>query len=170
MRTPEEIKHNAILAAAMKAIRKDRRMRPAEVARAIGMPLRSYEHLEGGRGKITYERIVRFAEATNSDPVAILATIPLQSPAFAVNCADNKLMTILMIAICELHDELGEDITYLEPRTIIGAFTRITKELVEHVRKRDMFAETWLEERASKVAGASPLPSLALRRRAAEEG
>lgn len=170
MRTPGEIKHNAILAAAMKAIRKDRRMRPAEVARAIGMPLRSYEHLEGGRGKITYERIAQFAEATNSDAVAILATIPLQSPDFAVNCADNKLMTILMIAMCELHDELGEDITYLEPRVIIGAFTRITKELIEHVRKRDVFAETWLEEKVTKVAGATPLPPLAWRRRALDKG
>jgi transcriptional regulator with XRE-family HTH domain len=157
MRTPDEIRHNAIIAAAMKAIRKDRRMRPAEVARALGMPLRSYEHFESGRGKITYDRIVKFAAVTNSDPVAIIAAIPLQSPAFAMNCADNKLMTIVMIAMCELHEELGEDLIYLEPRTLIGALTRVTKELVEHVRKRDVFAETWLEQKAVKVAGAAPL-------------
>lgn len=133
-------------------------MRPAEVARALGMPLRSYEHFESGRGKITYDRIVKFAEATNSDPVAIIAAIPLQSPDFALNCANNKMMTIVMIAMCELHEELGEDLTYLEPRTLIGALTRVTKELVEHVRKRDVFAETWLEEKAVKVAGAASPP------------
>lgn len=66
-------------------------------------------------------------------------------------------MTIVMIAMCELHEELGEDLIYLEPRTLIGALTRVTKELVEHVRKRDVFAETWLEQKAVKVAGAAPL-------------
>jgi transcriptional regulator with XRE-family HTH domain len=166
MKSPEEIRDNALIAAAMKAIRKARRMRPSEVARALGMPLRSYEHFEAGRGKLSYERIARFAEATNSDPLAILASIPFQSPDFAVHCADNKLMTIMMIALYELHEELGEDLTYLEPRTIIGAFTRVGKELSEHVRKRDLFAETWLEERAPKVAGSSLAPQLRWRRAA----
>jgi hypothetical protein len=77
-------------------------------------------------------------------------------------------MTILMIAMCELNEELGEDIVYLEPRTIIGAFTRVRNELVEHVRKRDIFAETWLQENASKVKGATPVTPLVWRRRTAE--
>lgn len=164
MRTDEERRQAALISAALKAIRKDRRMRPSEVARALGMPLRSYEHFEAGRGRITFERLAKFAEATNSDPLAIIASIPLESPAFAVNCADNKLMTILMIAMAELNEELGEDIVYLEARTLISAFTRLGKDLAEHVRKRDVFAETWLEENASKVKGASPVSQLAWRR------
>lgn len=167
MRTPEERSHSAIISAALKAIRKDRRMRPSEVARALGMPLRSYEHFEAGRGRLTYERIAKFAEVTNSDPLAIIASVPLQSPDFALNCADNELMTIMMIAMAELNEELGEDIVYLEARTLISAFTRLGKDLVEHVRKRDIFAETWLEENASKVKGASPVSQLAWRRRTA---
>jgi transcriptional regulator with XRE-family HTH domain len=167
MKTPEDLSHAAIISAALRAIRKDRRMRPSEVARALGMPLRSYEHFEAGRGRITYERITKFAEVTNSDPLAIIATVPLQSPDFALNCADNKLMTILMIAMAELHEELGEDIVYLEPRTLISAFTRVRNDLVDHVRKRDLFAETWLQENASKVKGASPVSQLAWRKRTA---
>ena len=167
MKTPEELGHAAILSAAMKAIRKDRRMRPSEVARALGMPLRTYEHFEAGRGRLTFEKITKFAEVTNSDPLAIIASIPLQSPEFALNCADNKLMTILMIAMAELNEELGPDIVYLEPRTLIGAFTKVSKDLAEHVRKRDLFAETWLEQNASKVTGASPVTSLSWRRRSA---
>jgi len=167
MKSPEDLGHAAIISAALKAIRKDRRMRPSEVARALGMPLRSYEHFEAGRGRLTYERIARFAEVTNSDPLAILAAVPLQSPEFALNCADNKLMTILMIAMAELNEELGEDIVYLEPRTLIGAFTKVRTDLVEHVRKRDLFAETWLQENASKVKGASPVGTLAWRRKKA---
>ena len=167
MKSTDELNHAALLSAAMKAIRKDRRMRPSEVAKALGMPLRSYEHFENGRGRLTYERIARFAEATNSDPLAIIASVPLQSAEFALNCADNKLMTILMIAMAELNEELGEDIVYLEPRTLIGAFTRVGNDLVDHVRKRDLFAETWLEENARKVRGASPVSPRAWRRRTA---
>lgn len=155
------------MSAALKAIRTDRRMRPSEVARHMGMPLRSYEHFEAGRGRICFDRLIRFAEATNSDPLALLAVLPLQSPEFALRCADNKLMTILMIAISELNEELADDIVYLESSTLIGAFTRVGKELVEHVRKRDTFAEAWLQENARKVRVPTPLSQVDWRRRAA---
>jgi hypothetical protein len=39
--------------------------------------------------------------------------------------------------------------------------------LAEHVQKRDLFAETWLQENASKVKGASPVTPVSWRRRAA---
>jgi len=143
-----------LLSAAMRAIRLQRRMRTSEIARAMAMPLRTYEHLEAGRGKITYDKIVRFAEVTNSDPVAILLSLPLKSHEFAVRCADNKLMTILTIAIGDLNAELGDDIEFLEPGTLIGAFTRVVKDLQEHVAKRDLFAENWLKEHSPKVDGA----------------
>jgi hypothetical protein len=34
---------------------------------------------------------------------------------------------------------------------LIGAFTRVVKDLRDHIAKRDLFAETWLKERSSKV-------------------
>ena len=145
-------------------------MRPSELARALEMPLRSYEHFEAGRGRVTLEKITKFAEATNSDPLAIAASVPLKSPEFALFSADNKLMTILMIAVAELLEELGEDIVYLEPRTLISAFTRVRKELVEHVQRRDLFAETWLEENSPKVRGASSVSPVTWRRRTADNG
>jgi transcriptional regulator with XRE-family HTH domain len=143
-----------LLGAALRSIRLARRMRTSELARELGMPLRTYEHLEAGRGRITYDKIVRFAEVTNSDPVAILLTLPLKSHEFAVRCADNKLATILTIALGELNDELGDDIEFLEAGTLIGAFTRVAKDLKNHVANRDLFAETWLKENSSKVDGA----------------
>ena len=167
MKSNGDRKHAALISAALKTIRLDRRMRPSEVARALGMPLRSYEHFESGRGRITFERIARFAEVTNSDPLAIMAVVAVKDPAFALNCADNKLMTIVMISLLELHEELGEDIGYVAPGTLIGAYTRVCNELVEHVRKRDTFAEAWLKEKADKVRGASPVTELEWRRAAA---
>lgn len=141
----------ALLATALRAIRKSRRMRTSEIAQAMDMPVRSYEHFEAGQGRITYDRLVRFAEATNSDPVALLAVAPMKSPEFAERCADNKLMQIIMIALSELNEDLGEDIVYLESGVIIGGMTRLCRDLAEHVRKRDTFAETWLEQKAPRL-------------------
>jgi len=143
-------------------------MRSSEVARALDMPLRSYEHFESGRGRFTFDRLVRFAEVTNSDPFAIIAVLALKSPEFALRCADNKLMTILMIAMSELNEELGDDIAFLEPGILIGAFTRVVKDLTEHIAKRDLFAETWLKERSTKIQGARPLGEPRGRRRTRE--
>lgn len=151
---PEEQNQNAILSQAIRAIRKHRRLRPTEVASAMGMPIRTYEHFESGTGRITYARLVAFARATDSDPVAILATVPLRSPKFALRCADNKLMTILFAAVRELDDLLQNDIELLEPRTIIGAMDRMNKGFDDHIRGRDLFAERWMEEKAVKVDGA----------------
>lgn len=139
------------IADTFRAIRKMRRMRVVEVARAMNMPPRSYENLEAGTGRITYERIVAFAEATNSDPIAILTSVALGSPELALRAADNKLMTIMMIAMKELNEDLGEDITYLTAQTLVGGFTRLSRDLAQHVRKRETFAEDWLKAGATQL-------------------
>lgn len=149
-KTREEGQDAQLLSQAMRAIRKARRLRPTEMARLLDMPVRSYEHFEAGRGKISWDRIVRFGHATDSDPVALLAVLAVGKPEFALHCADNKLMTILMLAMGELEDELGADIALLSSANMVGAFTRIVKELVESVRKRDTFAEQWLEEHGAR--------------------
>ena len=47
------------LSSALRLIRTHRRMKSAEVAEAMGMALRSYEHFEAGGGRINLERIHR---------------------------------------------------------------------------------------------------------------
>jgi len=144
------------VAAAMRKIRTNRRLRASDVARAMDISPRTYDRLEAGLGPMDYERMVRFARATSSDPVALLVA-PLTGPEFPARCADNKLMMIAMLAIGELAEELGEDLPYLETRTLINAFSRLTKDLAEHFAKRDMFAETWVGERAGRIEGLSSL-------------
>ncbi|MDB5584259.1 MAG: hypothetical protein JWR80_9435 [Bradyrhizobium sp.] len=51
-----------------------------------------------------------------------------------------------MFAMGELEEELGPDIAYPSSATMVGAFTRVVRELVESVRKRDTFAEHWLDQ------------------------
>ncbi|WP_281397034.1 helix-turn-helix domain-containing protein [Sphingobium boeckii] len=159
-KSPEEDLHSRLTGEAIRAVRQLRRMRPAEVAAAMGLPVRTYEHLEAGKGRISYHRLLLFAEATSSDAFAISAAVAMKDPQFAVRCADNKLAKIMMIAMSELNDELGPDIVYVESGLIIGAMTRISKELVERVRRRDTFAETWLEQGTARIhaVGRKPIP------------
>lgn len=158
----------ALLAEAMRNIRKSRRMRPSEVAKAMGLPVRTYEHLEAGEGRMSYERIVKFAKVTNSDPDALLAVIQIDSPEFAQRCADNKLMRIMMFHIRELNEELGDDIAYLESGVVLGAMSRLSKELVEHVRKRDTYAENWFQEKEAQSRRTATSPARLPKGRLAE--
>lgn len=139
------------LSSALRLIRSHRRMRAIDVAEAMGMALRSYEHFEAGGGRINLERIHRFAEVTDSDPYAILAAITFGSPYFALRVADNKLMTILMVALQEFDEELGDVITELDGRTLINTFTKAMKELALQSVRREAAANAWLKDRASKL-------------------
>ncbi|WP_157219187.1 helix-turn-helix domain-containing protein [Flavisphingomonas formosensis] len=158
MKTESELGDAVLLGEAIRAIRKYRRMRTSEVAKALDMPTRTYEHLEAGQGRISYDRLARFAEVTNSDSVALIIAMMLGEPSFAIHCADNKLAEVMMHALGELNEDLGADIGFLETRTIIAAFRKACHELSEHVRKRDTFAENWLRDRTEKARAAPATP------------
>lgn len=143
---------NVTLSAALRLIRAHRRQKSGEVAKAMNMASRSYEHFEAGGGKINFERIHQFAEATDSDAHAIVAALALSSPRFALRCADNKLMTIVMVAIQEFDQEVGDAIADLDGLTIINAFTATLKDLAVQSKNRDSSAEEWLEGKLVSLA------------------
>ena len=143
------------LSAALRLIRSHRRMKTADIARSMHMALRSYEHFEAGGGRINLERIHRFAEVTDSDPYAILAALALGSPEFALRAADNKLMTILMVALQEFDAEIGDAVVELDARTIINTFTRALKDLAIQSVRRDSAANAWLQQRIGKLVAPS---------------
>lgn len=135
------------LALVLRALRRRRGLRPRDVAEALQMPQRSYEHFESASGRLNPQRIHEFAEITNSDGFAILASLTLNSPEFALRCADNKLMTILMMALQDFDAKVGDDIGRLDARTLIGAFTRVFDELAVEARRGDGFVAAWREQR-----------------------
>lgn len=139
------------LSASLRLIRNHRRLKTADIAQSMGMALRSYEHFEAGGGRVNLERIHRFAEVTDSDPYAILAALALGSPDFALRTTDNKLMTILMVALQEFDEEVGDVLAELDARTIINTFTRALKELALQSVRRDTAANAWLQQRLGKL-------------------
>lgn len=148
-----------VVAAALRAIRKKRGMTVVEVAAAMGLARRTFEEFEAGRGPITHERIFAFADATDSDPFAILLCPMFKHPTFAVDCADTKLVMILMMQLEEFVDREGSDITYLEPLSLIGGSERLFKDLSSRLAEQDGFLEKWFEQRTGSIGIA------ALRRR-----
>ncbi|GAD60281.1 transcriptional regulator, Cro/CI family [Brevundimonas abyssalis TAR-001] len=111
----------------------------------MNMPPRSYEHFESGAGRVNLEHLHRFAKATDSDAHALIACLALGSPEFALRCADNKLMTILMVALKELDRDYGDTIAALDVRTLVNAFTHVLEQIGDLAQRREQDARGWLE-------------------------
>lgn len=139
------------LSSAMRAIRRRRGLTAAEVAQAMGMPLRTFEEFEAGRGPLTHDRIFAFADATDSDPFALLLCGLLKAPDLALDSADTKLVMIMMMHLEEFVEHHGGDIGYLEPPNIIGAFERVFKDLSARLEDREQFMQKWLEQRTGSI-------------------
>jgi hypothetical protein len=142
------------LAQALKAVRRRRGLRPADVARLMGMPLRSYEHFEAGRGRLNRERVHQFASVLDADPYAILTAVEIGSPEFAVRCADNKLATIVTMALQDFDLAAGDAIAQLDAQTLTSGFERVLGSLAELAAERAGLAGAWLSERSGEAASA----------------
>jgi transcriptional regulator with XRE-family HTH domain len=134
--TKDAVRRRAALARTVKALRRRRGLTAADVAVALGMPLRSYEHFEAGRTRINVDRIHQVCEMLDADANAVLAAIELDAPNFAVHCADNKLMSLLLIALQEFEKTCGSAMVQLDPSTLMEVFSRTFQDLAEQARKR----------------------------------
>lgn len=111
----------AVVAAALEEIRRHRGLRRRDVARAMGMSLRTYENFESGRGPMTYGRLAGFAAATNCDLAALLLCQHLGAQ-IAIRSADNKAVSIALGALEDIVLVLGEDLQRLTAGSLTGAF------------------------------------------------
>lgn len=135
------------LAQALRAIRRSRGLSVAQVAQAMGLPRRSYEHFEAGGGRLNVARVIAFAEATLSDPYAILAAVFLDAPDIARRSCDNKLATILLLALQDFNTAAGEDMARLAPHVLISAFEEMFARLTAEAQGREADAEAWIKAR-----------------------
>lgn len=155
------------LAAAFRKIRRERGLRTAEVAQRMGMALRSYENFEAGRSRLDIARICEFAEATDSDPFAILFSVPFRSSEFAVACADTKLVYIMMMLLETFFEEHGRDIALLEPPNLIGGFERLFKDLGAKLRENETTLSRFFEGRQGNSISLGNLSVRGLRKKRA---
>ena len=137
-----------LLTQVLKAIRRRRGLSAADVARAMGIPLRTYEYFEAGQGRVEPGRIRQFADAVDADAVAIGWALEFRSVEFAVRCLDNKLATILLMTLQDFDQAAGDEILRLDARTLIGEFTRTFHDLAAQARDQDAFVERWMSDKS----------------------
>lgn len=150
---------NQHLSDALRAIRRRRGLSPTLVAQRMDKAKRTYEHFEAGGGKLNVETVYSFAAATDSDPLAILAAVFMGSPQFAVRSADNKLVTLMLIALQEFDEELGADIAELDAHAAFAAFSQAFETLKTEARARKAWRETFLRERGARLGRDGQAPS-----------
>ncbi len=132
----------------LRMLRRRRGRSVGDVAAAVGMPLRSYQHFEAGQGKLEVERIYRFAQAVDVDFFAMVTALEIGSPAFALRCADNKFMTLLVLALADFNDRVGDDIARLDPHTLMTSFNAFFDELGRLAKERNLQLEAWMTDKA----------------------
>lgn len=132
-RFPEPL---ANLGAAMRLVRQHRGLGSADVAARLEVSLRTYQALERGEGLLRIDLLVRFAEITDCDLQALLATLGLMAPEFALRSADNKAMSVIMNAVRQLDADLGPSLAKAETAVLIAHFGRACADLAAEVRRR----------------------------------
>lgn len=140
----------SVLAQALRGVRRLRGLSTAEVARAMNLPRRSYEHFEAGTGRLNIDRVLAFAEVTQSDGYAILAAVLLGAPDLARRCADNKLAAILLMALQDFQAQAGDEVARLSPQALISAFEDMFAGLAAEAGGCEADAQAWLAARRPK--------------------
>jgi transcriptional regulator with XRE-family HTH domain len=134
----------AILSLILKAIRRRRGLRSAEVARLMGMALRSYQRFESGAMGLDLDKIHRFADVVDTDGWAIVFAVEMGSVEFALYCADNKACSALLVAMRRFNAKSGRDIARLDPRSLFLVFSKTFNDISERAREYDAYLEQWM--------------------------
>ncbi len=147
----------ALRSAAIKAVRRHRGMSTQEVATAMNMPLRTYEHFEAGQGRLNLDYVHRFGRVTDSDPYGLFMAVAIGSPEFAMRVADNKMMTIFAILLQAGDRRFGDRIRKVDARTLIAVFNEMFDRLDE-AGAAVAEAEAFLQDGLGDLASRRPRP------------
>ena len=154
----ELLNDGRLRSAALKSVRRARGLSTHEVAAALHMPLRTYEHFEAGHGRLNLDYLHRFAEVTASDFYGLLHAIAIGSPEFAVRTADNKFMTTFTIFLQAYDRKMGDRIRDLDARALIAAFGEMFEALTEVGDQRADEAAAFLDEGREDLRSRRPKP------------
>lgn len=146
-----------LLSAALKLVRKARGMSSRQTADAMHMSIRTYQRFEAGETRLNLDHIHRFAKATASDPHAIVMSVMIGSPRFALNTADNMLSTILIVGVQKLELAVGDGIAELDTRGLVSAMTALIDALKEQLLSIEP-AREWLDAGRVDLAARRPAP------------
>ena len=96
----------------------------------------SYERFEAGEGRFDFARVRRFAEIVGVEPFAILFSVLIGSPRFAVRAGYNMLSPLMLLALEEFDADAGDGIASLDGATILRVFGEAFATLREEISRR----------------------------------
>lgn len=146
------------LCTTLRLIRRERGMSSSAVAAQMEMPLRTYQTFEAGKSGVDLGRVLRFAYATDSDAVSILAAVVFDMPDLALRCLGNKAAAIIWACFRALNEKVGDRLMTVESASVIAAVKKGMDELERSVRRRDEDTERWLEQNIAKMFTNDPDP------------
>lgn len=153
----EQMRDGQLLSGALKLVRRARGMSTRQTAAAMHMSLRTYQRFEAGSTKLNLDHIHRFAQATASDPYGILTAVAIGSSRYALNTADNRLSTILVVAIQNLEQSVGDRITELDTRSLVNAVAALFDGFAEQILRGDP-SDQWLTRGQDELIARRPRP------------
>ncbi len=150
------LRDGALLSEALRRVRRHRSLTAAEVAARMHIAKRTYERFEAGRTRLNLDHVVRFARATDCDPNAILMSVVIGSPDFAWRSCDNRMATILTIALQKFDARVGDTLSELDIHTLVSAITQMFDGLESTLARDD--AKAWIAAGTDALAAKRPTP------------
>lgn len=115
--------------AAMRSLRKHRRLDVNQTAPEIGLGERTYQRREAAE-TVQVGELLALAKALKGDAAALLLCAMGLPPALAALCADNKAASIAADMLAELAEQLGEDFARLTSAAFLEAFDMARRRLL----------------------------------------
>lgn len=148
---PDGKKRGRLLSLALKAVRAIRPAKTKDLAPALGLSVRGYQHFEAGGGQLNIDHVLKFGAALNCDPFGVLVAVQIGHPEFAAHVAQNKAMLAYLISLQEFVEDTGDAISLLETATVMSAYRTMFKDLsAQALALRDKNAD-WLAENARRL-------------------
>lgn len=154
----EDRKRSKLLSRALRAVRAIRKADSRDLATALGLSLRGYQHFEAGGGQLNIDHIMRFSRQIDCDPIGVLSAVQIGKPEFAAYVAQNKAMIAYMIALQEFVEDTGEAITRLETTTWVSAYREMFKGLSEKAKAAQSQSDAWFTHNAARLGLADREP------------
>ena len=138
----------ALLSQILKAIRRRRGFKVAQVAQAMGIATRTYANFEAGRQRIDVAKIHQFAQVVGADPYAILVAVDIKSPSFALRCMEHQFMAMLMVLIQDFDARAEDSFARIDPRILYAAAHQFFDGLLAQSQEIDASLERWMLDRS----------------------
>lgn len=146
----------AVLSAAVRGIRRLKGYTSQQTASGMNLSLRTYQDFEAGKVRLNMDYVYRFCRFVDADPEALLIALAIGSPEFAIRCANNKLMRLIVIGLKQLNDLLGDRLATLDVRAIVRVVRSAGQSFVARTGRDD--AAAWLKAGEDDLKRCRPRP------------